>query len=223
MLHRYRLAAFVAASLTGLLVACNRQSTEPSEPPTPTVRLDKKVGKHPAPAGPEQGGQPPAEIVAPQPTSPTPTNLVSIAPTSKEPLDVRLQKKFDAQLQEYQAAKDPAKRSDIAWEIAMMGDSGVPKYEVAKVLGNLFASESDPDVKQDILDHLELLGDSAAFEEVVRGVDANQPAEIRVAAISVMESLEDARAVPILEKLLQDKNADVREAAKSALDSLNSQ
>ncbi len=52
---------------------------------------------------------------------------------------------------------------------------------------------------------------------IVQGDDPNQPREVRKAAIVVLGDYDDTGAVPTLQKLLSDGDAEIRQAARDAL------
>jgi hypothetical protein len=139
--------------------------------------------------------------------------------TPVQNLDSRLQ---DA-LRNFHTASDRIARSTMATDMAKLADAGVPKQQVASALGYMFRDENSVQVKSDILDELSDLDDPSAFDQVVQGLDPHQPDEVRTAAIQALDSLGDKRAIPLLQPLLADRDGDVRDAAQTATDSLNSQ
>ena len=67
-----------------------------------------------------------------------------------------------------------------------------------------------------------LTEDSAAFDVLVRAVDPALPKDVRAAAISALEDRQEARAIPVLQRLVNDSDPDIREAATEALQWLQS-
>jgi hypothetical protein len=156
-----------------------------------------------------------AESEMPSNSVPTPQ---PIADNSIPNLDIRLQEA----LTNFHLAVDKVDRYTIANDIAKLADAGVPKPQIASTLGSMFRDENSVEVKTDILDVLGDLDDPSAFEQIVPGLDTKQPDEVRVAAIEALNSLDDKRAIAVLQPLLTDRDGDVRDAAQSAINSLNS-
>ena len=148
---------------------------------------------------------------------PTATSSGPVFDASVQYLDVRLQ---DA-LRSYQAAEDKSDRSILASRMTELIDAGVPKQQVAVAFGKMLREETSVEVKTDILSELGDLEDPAAFNEIVWALDKGQPQEIRKAAIEALDTLGDQRAAPMLQQLLSDRDAEIREAAQDALDSLS--
>ncbi len=132
-------------------------------------------------------------------------------------LDSRLQD----MLRNFHTTGDRVQRSAMATEMAKLADAGVPKPQIASALGYLFRDENSADVKVDVLNELGNLEDPSAYDQVVAGLDQHQPDEVHAAAIEELGSLGDKRAIPLIQPFLTDRDDDVRNAAQSAIDSLN--
>lgn len=132
-------------------------------------------------------------------------------------LDMRLQ----TALRTFQTTSDKIDRSVLVGEVVKLADVAVPKPQVAVALGTMLQQENSVDVKTDILDELGNLDDPAAFDQIIQGLGANQPQEVRIEAIDALDMLGDKRALPLLHQLLSDHDADIREAAQNAIESLN--
>jgi HEAT repeat protein len=155
--------------------------------------------------------------------SPTQAEALAAAPlandTSMQNLDSRLQDK----LRDFHTTGDRAQRSAIATEMRKLADAGVPKPQIASALGNLFQDENSVEVKTDILNELGNLEDPSAYDQIVAGLGQHQPDEVHAAALEELDSLGDKRAIPLIQPFLTDRDEDVRNAAQSAIDSLNGQ
>ena len=89
--------------------------------------------------------------------------------------------------------------------------------EVVEALGVMFHQERSTEVRIDILNYLLYLDDPSSFQLLVQGADPNQPQEVRKAAIAVLGDYDDTWAVPTLQQLLSDGDAEIRQAAQDAL------
>jgi len=121
---------------------------------------------------------------------------------------------------DYTATTNRDQRLDIMMDIAE-----TPGAEAVKVLTRLFEAESDLDLKVDLLDSL--LGIEGFKDEklIMLTLGARQalPSEVRQSAIDGLIDLDDQRVIPILNGLLNDPDAEIREAAKDAIEMLQSQ
>jgi TolA-binding protein len=131
--------------------------------------------------------------------------------------DIRLQD----MVRNFHTTGDRVQRSAIATEMAKLADAGVPKPQIANALGDLFRNETSVEVKTDILNELGNLEDLSAYNQIVAGLDRQQPDEVHAAAIEELGFLGDKRAIPLLQPFLTDRDEEVRKAAQSAIDSLN--
>ncbi len=77
--------------------------------------------------------------------------------------------------------------------------------------------------KRTSLNELGNLEDPSTYNQIVAGLDQHQPDEVHTAAIEELDSLGDKRAIHLLQPFLTDRDEDVRNAAQSAIDSLNDQ
>jgi len=134
-----------------------------------------------------------------------------------------LESRLQDMLHNFHTTGDRVQRSAIAAEMRKLADDGVPKPQIASALGDLFRDENSADVKVDILNELGNLEDPSAYDQIVAGLDQHQPDEVHAAALEELDALGDKRAIPLVQPFLTDRDADVRDAAKSAIDSLNGQ
>jgi hypothetical protein len=155
--------------------------------------------------------------------SQTQTDTLAASPSTNDVpiqyMDTRLQQA----LQNFPTLSNKIDRSMIAIDMGKLADTGVPKPQIASALGDLFRDENSVAVKTEILNELGNLDDPSAFDKIVRGLDQNQPDEVHMAAIEALDSLGDKRAIPLIQPYLTDRDEDVRDAAESAIDSLNDQ
>jgi len=155
--------------------------------------------------------------------SPTQAEAVTAAPLASDIPVQNLDSRLQDMLRDFHTAGDRIQRSAIATEMGRLADAGVPKPQIASALGNLFRDENSVDVKTDILNELGDLEDPSAYDQIVAGLDQHQPDEVHTAAIEALDDLSDKRAIPLLQPFLMDRDEVVRNAAQSAIDSLNGQ
>jgi hypothetical protein len=173
--------------------------------------------------GPVVGGN--SNVVEQQISADSPTQA-EMAAAAALASDIPVQS-MDSRLQDmlhnFHTTGDRGQRSAMATEMRKLADEGVPKPQVASALGDLFRDENSTDVKTDILNELGNLEDPSAYNQIVGGLDQHQPDEVHTAAIEELDSLGDKRAIPLIQPFLTDRDEDVRNAAQSAIDSLNDQ
>jgi|SRR5579862_6410181 len=170
---------------------------------------------HPS-SSPEQRSVPfPADQGPPAlPLRANSTNVSDMAQTLLiQHLDPRLQ----AALKQYASLDGNNERSALVDDVANLTDDDVPVREVVEALGVMFHQERSIEVKTEILNNLLNLDDPASYELIVQGVDSNQPQELRKTAIAVLGDYDDSWAVPTLQQLLSDGDAEIRQAAQQAL------
>jgi HEAT repeat protein len=146
--------------------------------------------------------------------------LADSSPVPTSPETIEADNELLIALAEYPAA-DPKMRAEIEEHLAGLADQGVDKSVIARVLGSMFEMEKSPAIKMSILDELDALGGSFVLEQALAAVLPNQPLEVRDEAISILQDLGDNRAIPNLQSLLTDPDANIREAAREAIDVLN--
>lgn len=155
--------------------------------------------------------------------SSTQAEAITAAPLASQIAAQNLDSRLQDKLRSFHTTGDRGQRSAIATEIRKLADAGVPKPQIASALGDLFRDENSVDVKTDILNELGNLEDPSAYDQIVAGLDQHQSDEVHTAAIEELDDLGDKRAIPLLQPFLSDRDADVRAAAQSAIDSLNDQ
>lgn len=116
---------------------------------------------------------------------------------------------------DYASATNRDTRLDIMMDIA---DN--PSAESVRTLTRLFEVETDTDLKVDLLDSL--LGIDGFKEEklimLTLGSRQGLPSEVRQSAIDGLIDLDDQRVIPVLNGLLNDPDAEIREGAQDALE-----
>src|ERR1017187_1602217 len=142
------------------------------------------------------------------------TNVTDVAQTI---IIQHLHPKLQAALKQYTTLDDKDDRSGLADDVANLVDDDVPVREVVEALGVMFHQERSVEVRINILNNLLNLDDPSSYQLIVQGADPNQPQEVRKAAISVLGDYGDSWAVPTLQQLLSDGDAEIRQAAQEAL------
>jgi HEAT repeats len=155
--------------------------------------------------------------------SPTQAEAFTAAPLASDIPMQNLDSRLQDILHSFHTTGDRDQRSAMATEMAKLADAGVPKPQIASALGALFRDETSVEVKTDILNELGNLEDLSAYDQIVAGLDRHQPDEVHSAAIEELGFLGDKRAIPLIQPFLTDRDEGVREAAQSAIDSLNDQ
>jgi len=229
-MHRLRLFITGLALLPILASGCGKTQTPASSPSAAPTRaapaanrpsLTDSAGSHELTAlAPVDSSTtaPQLSVASETASNPEPT-LPQVGDTPIQNLDIRLQQA----LNNFHEAAGKNDRSTMASDIVKLADAGVPKQQIASALGYMFRDENSVDVKTDILDELGDLDDASAFDQIVPALDSRQPDEVRTAAIEALDSLGDKRALAVLQPLLTDRDGDIRDAAQTAIDSLNDQ
>ena len=132
-----------------------------------------------------------------------------------------------------QAAADASSLADLEASYVSKADVGSKMEIIAKIceiggasavtaVGQLFQTENDPAVRQEMLTSLyEVDGqDEAKIVLLSIAVAPAQPPEVRQEAISALVDVEPKLALPLLKALLNDSNEDIRDAAKNSIELL---
>jgi HEAT repeat protein len=116
---------------------------------------------------------------------------------------------------DYASTTNQETRLDIIMDVAETATA-----ESIRTLTRLFALETDPELKVDLVDSL--LGIDGFKDEklamLTLGIRQGLPNEVRQSAIDGLIDLEDQRVVPLLNGLLNDPDEEIREAAQDALE-----
>jgi hypothetical protein len=155
--------------------------------------------------------------------SPTQAETLTATPLASDIPVQNLDSRLQDMLRNFHTTGDRVQRSAMVTEMGKLADAGVPKPQIASALGSLFRDENSVEVKTDILNELGNLEDPSAYDQIVAGLDPHQPDEVHTAAIEELDGLGDKRAIPLIQPFLTDRDEDVRNAAQSAIDSLNDQ
>jgi len=186
-----------------LRASCSKEEAPPASVEKPPARKVEPATPAPEPAAPasvKPAALPTATAPAPAP-APTGGDLPQAAALESS----------------YVSNPDFTARVDSIYKLT---DLGTP--EAIASLGRLFHAEKDTELKTEILDALfDIDGqDERKIAILAAGAGADQPKEVRQSAIDALEDGEAKYARPILQSLVSDPDADISEAAKDALESL---
>jgi len=78
--------------------------------------------------------------------------------------------------------------------------------------------EAAADAADSLFSDLAFAGDKSVLNHLTRALDPRYPTAVRESAISAMEDLDDPKAIPHLQKLLNDRDPQIKEAAQTAID-----
>src|SRR5688572_12256035 len=114
----------------------------------------------------------------------------------------------------YRANADEANRYTVIDQLSDQGD-----LPALQTLDRLFQNENSPDMKVEMLDSLSFYEGFNVYklQMLSVGTQANQPKEVRQAAIDALLDLDDKSAVPLLQPLRKDPDPEIREAAEDAI------
>jgi len=169
----------------------------------------------------EQPKTPLPRVVTPAPTTTTtvrPANVSSAKTTVTAPaVPVEAPKTLPEMEKAYLSTTNRDTRLDLMMDIAE-----VPTADSVKSLTRLFESENDPDMKVDLIDSL--LGIDGFKDEklimLTMAIRQGLPNDVRESAIDGLIDLEDARAIALLNGLLNDPDTQIRESAQDAIELL---
>jgi HEAT repeat protein len=203
-IHAILKLSAMTAGVAMMVAACSKSEENP--PPEPPVTPARSEPSKPAPSAAK-----PSETSAPKSTA--------VAPTAPAPASDAAQV---AATLENAYISNPDFNSRVE-QIYKLTDAGTP--EAIASLGRLFHMEKDNDLKVEILDSLfDIDGqDERKAALLSAGAGADQPKEVRESAIDGLEDIEPKYALPILQALLGDPDEDIRDAAKDAIETLQSQ
>jgi HEAT repeat protein len=117
----------------------------------------------------------------------------------------------------YFATMDADRRMEIITGLQQMS---VP--EAIQAVAQIIRGETDPDLKTQLIS---VYSDSEATPEQKLATFAplilpGQPDEVREAALNALDEVDDPRAIPVLQGLLNDPNEDYRQMAADAIERL---
>jgi len=206
----------LAAAL--FMTACTK--TEEAPPPVPSPVPPQSESTKPSPAATPPAAQPTGSTPStPSITAPTAPTAPPTAPSAALPSGNAAQV---AAAIETAYISNPEFNSRVE-QIYKLADAGTPQAIAS--LGRLFHMEKETDLKTEIVDSLfDIDGQDdrkAALFAAAAGAD--QPKEVRESAIDGLEDIEAKYALPILQGLLADPDEDIRDAAKDAIEMLQTQ
>lgn len=220
------LIVVLSAALAGLLVFSNLRSKVHAPPPTASAQpaSNPQPSATPAPVKPVVLPRAPVIATAPVTTPPRQalpsTNRGSTVGqrrlvTDAEDVDDVPLKPLPVLERDYATTTNRDTRLDIMMDIAE-----TPGPESVRTLTRLFDIESDPELKVDLLDSL--LGIEGFKDEklvmLTLGIRPGLPSDVRQSAIDGLIDLEDTRVISLLNSLLNDPDAEIRESAQDALE-----
>ena len=192
-------------------------------PPPPAPNADgtaplATIGRPNANVKPGPGTKlPPGMLGQPGAVNP----LIPSTTTQKPDKDeVPVVKPLPALESDYAATTNRDSRLDIMMDIAE-----TPGAETVRTLARLLETETDPDLKVDLIDSL--LGIEGHTDEklamLTQGARPGLPKEVRLSAVDGLIELNDPRTVAVFNGMLNDPDEEIREAAKDALEMLQAQ
>jgi hypothetical protein len=199
------------------LCACERQESDDTKKNQPSPTPQRAVTSAPAESV--------ARATAAPTTSPAatvegvPVNAVPEKPgtngTDEDPDDTP--QGALSQLSRYFATNDADERAEIITTL-----QGMTVPEAAQTISRIIPSESDPDLKAQLIG---VLADAEASVELKLNTFAplvreGQQADVRQAAIDALDQIDDPQAIPIWQSLLNDKDEEIRASAEDALSRL---
>jgi hypothetical protein len=115
-----------------------------------------------------------------------------------------------------------ADRAQVVTKIGRLSNRPALAPHVSAALGFLFLHEPTVRVKLDILDELANLKHPSAVSVLMKGLDPDQPVEIRRATILRLEFTGDKKALSALYPLRSDPDPRVRKLSEAAFEDLES-
>jgi len=128
-----------------------------------------------------------------------------------------------ALLQKYLSTTDSDERSDI---ISQLGD--LDSTAALQTISQLFQSEQSAELRVQILSTAADMGDDdeqpVKDQKLIlytRALTSGQPDDVRETAADSLETLDDARALPLWQQLTKDPDEDIRDSAQAAVERLS--
>lgn len=171
----------------------------------------------PASSGTHLAPLPKSSARSPIARTETPRPAPESAPSAQEPGE----KKRLIQLEKaYVILSEPEERSTIIDEISDLETPGT-----VAVLGRLFSIETDPELKEALLEAVGWTDtpDAAKAVAYAAALPTAQPASVRLAAIDGLSELDANLSMPLLRSLIADSDEEVRSAALETIRSLENQ
>jgi hypothetical protein len=203
----YTTYAITAALGLALVAGCSPSpSQQPAQPPPPPT--ENPSAKLPEPATP---ANPSAKL--PEPATPKmPAGHPEIGlPPPTETAKIPTLAEIEGQ---YRAATSLHDKIKAMRQLVHVRDDGA-----VEAVGRLFHEEKDLELREEFLETLlDMRGKEAdKLSVLASAVSAGQPADTRELAIDIMIDLGSKNAIPVLENLVNDPDATIRDAAKDAI------
>ena len=118
---------------------------------------------------------------------------------------------------DYHNTPDFQKRVVIIYNL-----SSVESPATVDAITRLFLDERDTELKVELVNSLsDIEGENDKKLTVLSGaIRSDQPKDVRLEAIDALADTEDKRAVQVLQGLVNDSDEEIREAAKDAIEQL---
>jgi hypothetical protein len=189
--------------VAGLVIGCSKPADD--DEPEPVQRAPQAT----APASPV-----PAKSPKKAPVPAVPGEQTAIPAPTPKPESPETVKEIAAQETSYQTNTEFAAKVEAIFKISDIGSPGS-----LTALGRLFAQEKDPELRAELL---AALGDIQGLDErkaalLAAGAAADQPRNVRQAAIDGLTLIDAKRSLPLLQALSSDADEEIREAAKDAI------
>jgi HEAT repeat protein len=210
-----QLRIFFALGLSAtalIVIGCSKKEPMPPATSTPPAQTMPNTSKASLPA------PPPAEVKQAAPAKPAvPAPAVPLAAREEMPSKPATEaKRLEA---EYYNTSDFLKRTEIINKLSLI-ESPV----AIETITRLFLNEQNAELKVELISSLtDIEGqDEQKLAVLDCAIRSNQPTDVRLAAIDILSDEEDARAMQMLQGLLNDLDEDIhiREAAKDAIEPL---
>ena len=203
-MRRFEWTMKVLAPCLALAIAAGCGPKEEELPPAPVKSTIKKA----APPAPVPAGTPTPVAAPTVPVTPP-------APTAAEILQKAEEAVKFAKV--YESTNDYNTRVDAIYRISDLNTA-----EAIATLGAIFQKEKEVDLKVEVVDSLfDFDGlDDQKVAILAAAAAPNQEQEVREAAIEALTDVEPRKAMPIVQGLVNDSNAEIRDAAKDALEQL---
>jgi hypothetical protein len=213
----------VSIALGSALVVAGCAKKQPEQTPatTPKTPVAEAGAESTAP-----GTAARASAAAPGPaeaSAPTPAQLREqlkapvVTPPAPRAAAAQVAQKIAELESAYRSTLDFSARVELIYQL-----SSVDSPETLDAIGRLFLNETDQELKIELLDSLfDIEGHNDRKLTILSAaLRADQPKEVREEAIDLMIDVEDPRAIQILQGLLNDPDAEIRDAAQDAIEQI---
>jgi hypothetical protein len=195
--------------ISAALIAAGCSKQEPETPPAP-----------PVPPKAQKSEPPPAESLPPQPAEArpmTPAKTAAPTPADQEESPAELAAQVKQLERDYYNTADFQKRVVVIYNL-----SSVESPETIDAINRLFQNEHDPELKIELINSLaDIDGENDKKLTILSGaIRPDQPKDVRLEAIDALADTEDKRPIQILQGLLNDPDEEIRDAAKEAIEQL---